>query len=150
MRKVIDFERKGNVVRLYMADDSVEDWHGDDWNDVPYECNAGTVYPEYISGVIDLLVPFDCVVLEPQDGCVNSAWSKADMIDRRVPCVVLLCDSGALERFVSVDFNRANCDGSAMRLYFGDSEERVMEVAHSVHAVVEHTYEGWWSSHAQG
>ena len=42
--KIIDFECTGNVVRFYLGKDNEKDYHGDDWNDTPYECNAGTVY----------------------------------------------------------------------------------------------------------
>lgn len=44
--KIIDFERKGNLVRFYLGDDDLEEWYGDDWNDTPYEHNAGQVYDE--------------------------------------------------------------------------------------------------------
>lgn len=38
--KIIDFERKGNLVRFYLGDDDLAEWWGDDWNDTPYEHNA--------------------------------------------------------------------------------------------------------------
>ena len=34
--KVIDFERKGNVIRFYLGKDDLTEWWGDDWNDTPY------------------------------------------------------------------------------------------------------------------
>ena len=40
--KLIDFERKGNLVRLYLGDDA--NFTGDDWDDYPYEHNASLVY----------------------------------------------------------------------------------------------------------
>ena len=40
--EIIDFERKGNVVRFYLGKNG-EQW-GDDWDDAPYEHNAGKVY----------------------------------------------------------------------------------------------------------
>ena len=46
--KIIDFDKKGNVVRFYLGKDDLNDYWGDDWNDVPYEHNAGTVYDEFI------------------------------------------------------------------------------------------------------
>lgn len=42
--KIIDFERKGNLVRFYLGDDDLVEWYGDDWNDTPYEHNAERVY----------------------------------------------------------------------------------------------------------
>lgn len=29
--KIIDFERKGNLVRFYLGDDDLVEWYGDDW-----------------------------------------------------------------------------------------------------------------------
>lgn len=91
--KIIDFARKGNVVRFYLGEDNLKEWYGDDWNDTPYEHNAGQVYDEYISGVKDIAFPFDSLVLEPQDDWHNngnSPWCKDDMRDRTVPCIIVI------------------------------------------------------------
>ena len=40
----------GTTVRYYLGDDALCDWHGDDWDDVPYEHNAGTVYYRFVTG----------------------------------------------------------------------------------------------------
>ena len=53
---IIDFERKGNVVRFYIGDTNAN-YHGDDWNDRPYEHNAGTVYDRYIDHYVDIAFP---------------------------------------------------------------------------------------------
>ena len=45
--KIIDFEKKGNVVRFYYGKDSLKEWYGDDWDDRPYEHNAGEVYHRF-------------------------------------------------------------------------------------------------------
>lgn len=88
--KIIDFERKGNVVRFYFGADDLTEWWGDDWDDVPYEHNAGRVYDEYVSGHKDVSFPFDSLVLEPCDGYLNSDYSKEDMVKRLVPCIVVV------------------------------------------------------------
>ena len=47
--KIIDFERKGNIVRFYLGDvNNSNGYYGDDWDDVPYEHNAGKVYEQYV------------------------------------------------------------------------------------------------------
>ena len=75
--KIIDFEKKGNIVRFYLGE-KTEDWgwtnpeykdytgetpswlkpkdtyYGDDWDDAPYEHNAGQVYEEFIKGQKDI------------------------------------------------------------------------------------------------
>jgi hypothetical protein len=65
--QIIDFKRKGNVVRFYLGDATVHYW-GDDWNDRPYEHNAGQVYEEFIKGYKDIAFDFDDLVLEPANG----------------------------------------------------------------------------------
>lgn len=88
--KIIDFERKGNVVRFYLGEDDLKDWCGDDWNDYPYECNAGPVSEKYISGHKEISFGFDELVLEPSDGEFESGYSKDDMKKRRIPCIIVV------------------------------------------------------------
>lgn len=149
MRKVIDFERKGNVVRFYLGDDSLEDWCGDDWNDAPYEYNAGVVYPRYCIGAIDLLVPFDCGVYDPQDGFYNSTFSKDDMKARVTPCIVVL-DENAVKNLDGCDyFGRAVGMSASYKVYFGEPEDDIVCLAEQVGAVVNYIDEGWWSDAGQ-
>lgn len=111
--EIIDFERKGNVVRFYLGEKTEEwgwtnpdykdytgktpDWlkpsnnyYGDDWDDVPYEHNAGRVYPEFVKGYKDIVIDFDDVVLEPFD--LGYSISKEDMANRQpdVPCIIVV------------------------------------------------------------
>jgi hypothetical protein len=110
--QVIDFKRKGNVVRFYLGEKTpgwgwtrsdytrngtTPDWlkpsdryYGDDWDDRPYEHNAGQVYEEFIKGYKDIAFDFDDFVLEPCCGTHNSRWCKDDMVTRRVPCIIVV------------------------------------------------------------
>lgn len=110
--KIIDFEKKGNVVRFYLGektedwgwtrsdytiDSKIPDWlkssdtyYGDDWDDRPYEHNAGQVYAEFIKGYKDIAFNFDDLVLEPCCGTYNSSWCKDDMVARKVPCIIVV------------------------------------------------------------
>lgn len=115
--KIIDFERKGNVVRFYLGTDELESWYGDDWDDVPYEHNAGRVYDEFVADHRDMKVPFDYTVLEPRDGHVNSRWCKLDMVKRAVPCIIIVPDK--LD-YHSDDFDDYVGAADVKRIYFGD------------------------------
>ena len=87
--KVIDFYKKGNVVRFYLGDDNCYDFTGDDWDDAPYEHNAGIVYKEYIKGYVDVAFDFDDDVYEPGDRFCNSPYSKEDFKNRIVAAIVV-------------------------------------------------------------
>ena len=120
MMKVIDAELFGNVVRFALAEPSLSDWHGDDWDDVPYEHNAGGVYEDFVGAYLEVALPLNWVVAEPCDGHANSSWSKDDMRDRRVPMVVTLeVDDADRWAWAGCFDTIANC-GDCVRVYMGD------------------------------
>jgi len=117
---VIDFDTKGNVVRFYMGDINKDYW-GDDWDDRPYEHNAGKVYEEYIDHYIDIAFPYSCTVLEPRDDWHyngNSPWSKEDMKNRKCPCIIIVPEDK--DRWNDDTFGDYMSDESCVRIYFGD------------------------------
>jgi hypothetical protein len=117
--KIIDWERKGNVVRFYLGDDDCKDYRGDDWNDAPYEHNAGRVYDEFIKGHADINIPFDYEVYEPADGCANSPYCKNDMRERKVPCIVVAKTEDVGSDW-NYGFNKAVANPNTRKYYFGD------------------------------
>jgi len=152
--KIIDFEKRGNTVRFFLGEKTKDwgwtnekytnskgerpDWlkpsdvyYGDDWDDRPYECNAGTVYSEFIKGYKDIYFPFDATVLEPCNGEFNSQWCKDDMVARRVPCIIVMIPEPAksiddiLGRWPGDRFSYfAGSDSpDIQKYYFGDEME---------------------------
>lgn len=118
---IIDFETKGNVVRFYLGDPAVNDYWGDDWNDTPYEHNAGPVYDEYVINTVDIAFPFTCTVLEPKDDWHNqgnSNYSKEDMKKRIVPCILIVKDDDDYHHYD--EFNYYLGDANTVKIYFGD------------------------------
>lgn len=120
--KIIDFERKGNVVRFFLGADDCFDYWGDDWDDAPYDCNAGTVYSRFVTGRKDVSFPFDSLVLEPESGRYNSWCTKEDMIKRKIPCIIVVPKeihedtwNDSFSQFVGAD--------GIQRFYFGDPME---------------------------
>ena len=118
---IIDFHSKGHVIRFYLGENGKQ-W-GDDWNDVPYEHNAGSVYSQFVQGYKDIVVPFDDQVYFPDSGVMNSQYSKEDMINRIIPCVVVV----PREVFIGYDgwedefkfWNNYN-NAKIQKFYFGD------------------------------
>lgn len=120
--KIIDFELKGNMVRFFLGNDMDKDYHGDDWDDVSYEDNAGTVYPDYVTGSVDISFPFDALVLEPSSGYTSSNYCKDDMKAGVVPCVIIVPPELAKDSYHD-DFKYwSNCKG-ILKFYFNDRME---------------------------
>ncbi len=117
--QIIDWECKGNVIRFYLGEDNLNDYWGDDWNDIPYEHNAGRVYEEFIKGYIDVIIPFDNQVYEPCNDYSNSPYCKEDMIKRKIPCVVI-ATPGDIGDDWNYGFNKAVANPNTKKYYFGD------------------------------
>lgn len=77
--EIIDWEQKGNLIRLYFGKNGNQ-W-GDDWDDAPYEHNAGVVNDEYVAAIKDYVVPFRYVVKTNADDVLNSDFSKQDFVE---------------------------------------------------------------------
>lgn len=109
MYTIIDWCRKGNVIRFYLGS-KTKDWgwtnkdykdftgdtpewlkpsetyYGDDWDDAPFEHNAGSVYAEFIKGHFDVVADFEDYVWEPTGHNV----SKEDLVAGAYPCIVII------------------------------------------------------------
>ncbi len=122
--KIIDFDKKGNVVRFSLGADDCEDYWGDDWNDTPYEHNAGSVYSQYEKGYIDVAFPYDYEVLEP---CSNYAYNgntpfcKEDMKNRNVPCVIVIPPT-ITNDYWDIQFSRFVGSDNVIKFYFNDKD----------------------------
>ena len=87
---LIDFETKGNVIRFYFG--SSEGYFGDDWDDTPYEHNAGRVYSQFVERTVDVAFPFRYNVLTPEDDWHyhgNSPFCKDDFKANKAPCMII-------------------------------------------------------------
>ena len=131
--KIIDFRKKGNVVRFYLGADDDTEYYGDDWDDRPYEHNAGTVYDEYIKGLLDVSFPFDWYVIEPSEDWSyrgNSPYCKDDFKARMAPCIVAVppdaMQEGDLEyNMYDKEYSHWVTSDNVLKIYFGDNEEKI-------------------------
>lgn len=129
--KIIDFEKKGNMVRFYLGANDIKEYHGDDWGDCPYEHNAGTVYDEYVLGYVDVTFDFDALVLEPQDDWRNrgnSLYCKDDMKARKVPCIIVVPENINDSWEDTFGYWVANED--VKKIYFGDSLNSLVKLGY--------------------
>lgn len=113
--KLIDFDRYGNVVRFYIGENDLMDWYGDDWNDRPYEHNAGAVYDEYVAGYFDVAWDANFIVTEPAD----ENMSKDDMKAQRAPMIVVTPLDKDTYRW-EYNYRSMIGDKTSMKFYMGD------------------------------
>lgn len=125
--KIIDFIIRGNQVKFLLGADNCNDYWGDDWNDKPYEHNAGEVYDRFVEAYFVKTFPWDYLVREPADGARdgNSWYSKEDMIKRHVPCVVAL--DGKYHDTWDDSFSAVVGNSKAIKYYFGDKIDEEKE-----------------------
>ena len=119
--KIIDFEVNGNAIRFYLGADNCFDYLGDDWDDTPYEHNAGFAYERYCIGFADFYVDLDLDVFTPETDWhykFGSPFCKNDFKKRKAPCVV-----------IPYEYSWDNCyshcalSDDALRFYFEDKME---------------------------
>lgn len=129
--KIIDFEKKGNVVRFYLGKDDCDNYWGDDWNDEPYEYNAGSVYDEYIKGYLDVAFNFNYYVFEPCDDWKNDRlyFSKEDMKENKIPCIVAVPEEligCSNDRYI--EWIGSNSE-KIVKFYFNDKLDKIYKSA---------------------
>ena len=117
--KIIDFERKGNVVRFYLGKDSSTEYYGEGWHKTPYALNAAKVDDKYIVGHKDLKFDFEDIVAEPCHS-FNDQWSKNDMKDQKIPCIVVLPKRHVKEDYGECCFDKIIGKRESIKYYFGD------------------------------
>ena len=123
--KIIDFQRKGNVVRFFIGPDECNDYWGDDWNDAPYDCNAGEVYDSYVTGHVDVVFSFDWLLTEPDSDSSHVYYTKEDMKKRLVPCIVAVPEEVSKElNFCERQFDKCVASAMAVKFYFEDSIDK--------------------------
>ena len=130
--KIIDFEVKGNQIKFYVGADNCVDYWGDDWDDCPYEHNAGSVYDRYCLGWFVKTFDFDDVVMEPANTYrdYGSQYCKEDMKKRKVPCVCVL-PAKYKEPYTSYyEFSDISGHENAIKYYFGDIVDETQENIH--------------------
>lgn len=111
--ELIDFYKKGNSIRLYFGKNGEQ--KGDDWDDSPYDCNAGAVYPEHVNKELDIFVPIDFEVKEPADECINPPYCKNDFIHKKTWVL-----------WVESEWGNGKIR-TPVGIFFGDSEKEIKE-----------------------
>ncbi len=142
--KVIDIERKGNVLRIYFGKDDLKFWYGDDWNDYPYEDNAGIVYKEFIIAYIDAYIPFNwdiveaCNYLGNEDYYFKKEYCKNDFRDGIIPFLYLV-PTNELYGVTFLTQQRLQKSNKTQHICFTDTLDKVQEAIRKTGGFTEHT-----------
>ena len=141
--KILDFECFGNIVKLYLGE-TVNGIYGDDWNDIPYEHNAGTVYDKFYTDTVEIVFPLSTQVYEPCFGYDNSPYCKNDFLFRKVPFLLF----GQLnEAWKYNDFEYLLDNVSTLnKLYIGDDWETILVKYGKFFTRVEENTDGTWDT----
>ncbi len=119
--KIIDFHRKGNLVRFSMGRDDCNDYDRICWGNRPYDKYID-VYSKCEIGYVDICFPFNYSVAEPSYSDGSRSWSKYDMKHGIVPCIVAVPDSDI------TDFITCLCAARAEKIYFNDSYNKLVSM----------------------
>ena len=119
--KIIDCRAKGNIVRFFLGKDDLKKWNGDDWNDRPYEHNAGEVYEEYVSGFKDISFGFNDILFEPNYGHQNSRYAREDFMKNDIPILVVIPEKYVKDCIFS--FEEALAIDGVIKFRMGDKME---------------------------
>lgn len=121
--KIIDLERKGNVIRFALGSDDLtpDDWGGDDWDDAPYEHNAG---PELFATEkrVDVAFGYNVEILEACNDYHyrgNSPFCKDDFKERKAPMLIIDPTGDAI--YYSQSLGNENL----FKIYMGDTFEDI-------------------------
>lgn len=88
--KIIDFDDSyGYVLKFFLGKKTEKNYYGDDWDDAPYEHNAGLVYDEYVEKTIEIPIATDCIILYADYDYINSPYCKLDFKARKTPFLVV-------------------------------------------------------------
>lgn len=143
MTKILDFECFGNIVKLYLGE-TVNGIYGDDWDDIPYEHNAGTVYDKFYTDTVEIAFPLSTSVFEPCFGYSNSPYCKKDFLFRKVPFLMF----GQLnEAWKYHDYEELlETVPTLNKLYIGDDWEDVLVKYGNLFTKVEETTDETWDT----
>lgn len=124
--KVCDFEKNGNVIRLYLTTLDDNDY-GDfrSWEIAPYEHNADLVSYNGYYPYIEFAFPLKTWVTEPADDWHynrNSPFCKDDFKARKAPCLLI----GDLGDDWHDSYSEQMGNENLLRIYYNDKLDDIL------------------------
>jgi hypothetical protein len=116
--KILDVDCKGNLVRFHLGESDLKNWYGDDWNDTPFEHNAGPVYDQFVEKYLCVCFQWDYAIFTPDYGHLNSHYCRNVFKTGRIPILVAIKDEEGSSNYVST-FEQAIVHPNAELFYMG-------------------------------
>lgn len=111
---IIDLQVNGSFITIFLGENGKQ-W-GDDWDDAPFEHNAGQVYDKFVKEKLNFCLSPEYEFTSPSSFYSNSPFSMESFRDRKVPRYIITKQN----KWWS-SFEEALCDKDAIQIYFGDS-----------------------------
>lgn len=122
--KVVYIDFKGNLVRFYLGTrEQFENSWGDDWNDRPFEHNAGEVDDKFVTKTVDVAFKMDVDVILPEDDYNfhgNTPFAMEDFKKARLArCIIAENDW--------YSFTQLEDKNKGFRIYFGEDWDKLYQ-----------------------
>ena len=119
--EIIDFECKGNAVKLYLGNNGKQTCI--DWDSKDYREAAFRVDESYVKATVDMSAPFDDIILEPNNSCYSyeCSYSMNDLKEQKIPCLISVLAKTFCDEYSCEDFQRHLGNPEVKRYYSGDA-----------------------------
>lgn len=91
--KIIDYSFFGNIVLLYLGKENIDDWSGDDWDNLVTE-SYEPVNQQYVVKKISLMINPEKLIVETFETEVREDFTKNDMKTNKFPFMSIMKQYG--------------------------------------------------------
>lgn len=120
--KIVDLEViHPHAIMVSLGEANINDYWGDDWDDVPFEHNAGPVYERFVSKTIIARTDSQHEMAWIGNEFLNSPYSKENFKDNIIPALLItknncLVDALSFNTVVVVEEGKADIESDNKKL----------------------------------
>lgn len=125
--KIIDFKKSSSVIIFFLGKKDLTEYYGDDWDDIPYKDNAGTIYGEYVEKVLIAYYSNNYQIAEADD-IFDACYSKLDMKAK----IVAACAVGECSNWFDGDMSYIAKTPKSVLFFFDDLAIKILKNKNNV------------------
>ena len=91
--KIIDYSFFGNIVLLYLGNENIDDWTGEDWNNLISD-SYEPVDQQYVVKKISLMINPEKLIVETFEDELREEFTKNDMKTNKFPFMSIMKQYG--------------------------------------------------------